>query len=66
MKEAHLLGPFANFSKHMPTYVRVGITTFLVDHCLLVQAYDTRVDALVDTQPGPTDPTNIGINHLLT
>jgi hypothetical protein len=26
----------------------------------LVKAYDTRVDALVDTWPRPTYPTNIG------
>jgi hypothetical protein len=59
----------------MPAYVRacmcigearpaqVGYNYFFfVDHCLSVRAYDTHVDALVDTRPGPTYPANTGFD----
>ncbi len=44
---------------------RQGITTFFVHHCPLVKAYDTCVDALVDTWPRPTYSTNTGKYHFI-
>jgi hypothetical protein len=76
MKKAHPPRHFVGFSKHMPAYVRALHVyrrskarpsrvqlLFFVDRCPSVRAaYDTRVDALVDTRIGPAYPANTSLD----